>query len=127
MRIHHIAISVKDFEKSAEFYKENFGFEEISRFTKPGWNGSAMILKLDDMRLEIFQFQNSAPKRDDLMDLKTIGLKHIGVEVKSVKEKYLELKDRGVHIDKPIKGITCAWFCFLRDPDGIPLELYESK
>lgn len=126
MKIHHIAISVKDSEKSAKFYKDNFGFEEINRFTKPGWDGSAIILKLKDLQFEIFQFQNPIDMKDDFSNLKVIGLKHIGIQVKNVKEKYEELKNKDVDIDEPKKGTTCAWFCFLRDPDGIPIELYES-
>lgn len=126
MKIHHIAISVKDSEKTAKFYKENFEFQEINRFTKPGWDGSAIVLESNDLQLEIFQFQNPIEKKDDLSNLKVIGLKHIGIQVESVNEKYKELKDKGVDIDEPVRGTTCAWFCFLRDPDGIPIELYES-
>lgn len=126
MKIHHIAISVKDSEKTAKFYKENFEFQEINRFTKSGWDGSAIVLESNDLQLEIFQFQNPIEKKDDLSNLKVIGLKHIGIQVESVNEKYKELKDKGVDIDEPVRGTTCAWFCFLRDPDGIPIELYES-
>lgn len=126
MKIHHIAISVKDSEKSAEFYKENFGFEEINRFTKPGWDCSAIILKLNDLQFEIFQFQSQIERKDDLSNLKVMGLKHIGIQVENVEEKYKELKNKDIDIDEPKKGTTCAWFCFLRDPDGIPIELYES-
>ena len=126
MKIHHIAISVKDSEKSAKFYKENFEFEEINRFTKPGWDGSVIILKLNDLQFEILQFQNQIERKDDLSNLKVIGFKHIGIQVKSVKEKYMELKNKHIDIDEPVKGTTCAWFCFLRDPDSIPIELYES-
>ncbi|MFH1316180.1 MAG: VOC family protein [Candidatus Woesearchaeota archaeon] len=125
MKVHHIAISVKDSIKSAEFYKNNFGFKEINRFTKPGWDGNAIILKLNDLQFEIFHFQSQIERKDDLADLKVIGLKHIGIQVESVKQKYEELKNKGIDIDEPIKGTTCAWFCFLRDPDGIPIELYE--
>ena len=125
MKIHHIAISVKDSENSVKFYKNYFGFQEVNRFTKHGWEGSAIILKLGNLQFEIFQFQNQIEKKDNLSDLKVIGLKHIGIQVESVKEKYKELKNKGVDIDEPIKGTTCAWFCFLRDPDGIPIELYE--
>ena len=127
MKIHHIAISTDDSEKSAKFYKDNFGFQEINRFTKPGWDGSAIILKLQDLQLEIFQFQSRTEGKDDLSNLKVTGLKHIGIQVKSVKETYRELKNKGVDIDEPVKGTTCAWFCFLRDPDGIPIELYEPR
>jgi catechol 2,3-dioxygenase-like lactoylglutathione lyase family enzyme len=127
MRIHHISISVRDSKKSASFYIENFGFKEVERFTKPHWDGDAIILELGNIKLEIFGFKNYIEKKDDLSELNVIGLKHIGIEVKNVKEKYKKLKSKGIDIDEPIKGTTCAWFCFLRDPDGIPIELYESK
>ena len=127
MRIHHIAISVKNSEKSAKFYKDNFLFEEINRFTKPGWDGGVIVLKLDDLQLEIFQFQSHIERKDDLSNLKVVGLKHIGIQVENVKKTYEKLKNKNVDIDEPTKGTTCAWFCFLRDPDGIPIELYEPK
>jgi len=127
MRVHHIAISVRDAEQSKKFYQEHFGFVETNSFTKPGWDGSAKILELDTIRLEIFQFDSKVEKKDDLNDLKVLGLKHIGFEVESVAEKHRELKEKGVDIDEPKKGTTCAWFCFLRDPDGIPLELFEPR
>jgi len=127
MKVHHLAISVKNSEKSVKFYKDNFGFEEIKRFTKPGWDGGAVVLELDDLQLEIFQFNNYIEKKDDLSDLKAIGLKHIGIQVANVNEKYREFKNKQIDIDEPVKGVTVPWFCFLRDPDGIPIELYESK
>ena len=125
MKVHHIAISVKNLEKSAAFYKSNFGFEEMNRFTKTGWDGSAVVLKLDDLQLEIFSFKSYIEKIDGLSDLKVIGLKHIGIHVANVNEKYMELKNKQIDIDEPVKGVTVAWFCFLRDPDGIPIEIIE--
>jgi catechol 2,3-dioxygenase-like lactoylglutathione lyase family enzyme len=127
MRIHHIAISVKNLEESVSFYKDNFKFLEIDKFTKPGWNGSAVILQLNDINLEIFGFNDFLENQDDISSLKTIGVRHIGIQVESVLEKYHELKSKGIDIDEPVKGTTCAWFCFLRDPNGIPVELYETN
>lgn len=127
MRVHHIAITAKNSEKTAEFFKKNLGFVEVDRFTKPGWDGDAVVLQLGDVRLEIFQFQSSIDKKDDFSNLKVIGFKHIGIQVDSVKDMHALLKSKGVDIDEPVKGTTCAWFCFLRDPDGIPIELYEPN
>ena len=126
MRVHHIAISVKNLENSANFYKNAFGFNEVRQFTKPNWDGCAIILELDGLQLELFHFQSSLDKKDDLSNLKIIGLKHIGIQVDNVREKFEELKNTGIDIDIPKKGTTCAWYCFLRDPDGIPIELYET-
>jgi len=125
MRIQHIAISVIDSEITAKFYRENFGFQEINRFTKLGWDGGCIVLMLEDIRLEIFSFDSEMEKKDDLSNLKVVGLKHIGIEVKNVHEKYMELKEKDLDIDEPVKGTTCTWFCFLRDPDGIPIEMIE--
>ncbi len=127
MRINHIAMTVKNSEKSADFYKKNFGFNEVKRFTKPGWDGYAIILQLNDVQLEIIQFQNPIDKKEDLSNPNFIGLKHIGLQVDNVNDTFKDLKKKGVDIDKPIKGTTCAWICFLRDPDGINIELYQSN
>ena len=125
MRIHHIAISVRDLEKSIAFYTEHFGFEEINRFSKPDWDGEAAILQLGEMQLEIFGFNDcdGSPLQDT--NLKRIGLNHISVQVDNVHEKHKELLEKGVSIDAPVKGTTCIAFCFLRDPDGVSIELYE--
>lgn len=88
MRVHHIGITVKDLEISCNFYKENFGFEEVDRFTKPGWTGEAIILKNASMRLEIFAFSDFKEKNDDYSNLKQIGIKHIGMQVDDVNKKY---------------------------------------
>ena len=125
MRVHHVAISVKDSEKSTRFYKGNFGFKEIKRYTKPGWDGGAIVLELDGFQLEIFSFSKYIDKSDDLSNFKVVGLKHIAILTEDVRKKYTELKKHGVDIDEPVKGTTIAWFCFLRDPDGIPIELYQ--
>ena len=127
MKIHHIAISVRDLNRSVSFYKENFGFKEIGKFTKPGWDGSAIVLELNGITLEIFGFNDYIEKKMDGSNLKVIGINHFGILIDTVNKKYQELKDKGVEIDEPVKGTTCAWFCFLRDPDGISLELYEMN
>ncbi|MFA6251057.1 MAG: VOC family protein [Candidatus Paceibacterota bacterium] len=127
MKIHHIAISVKNLEKSVKFYTENFEFKEIERFTKQDWNGEAVVLQLGDMKLEVFGFNDFIENTADFENLRTIGINHFGIQVESVQEKYREFKNRGIDIDEPVAGKTCAWFCFLRDPDGISVELYETK
>jgi len=127
MRIHHIAISVKDLKKSVKFYEEHFGFKEVDRFTKPDWDGEACVLELEDMKLEIFGFNDFEENKNSGWNLKTVGLNHFGIQVNNVPAKYKELKDKSIDIDEPVKGTICAWFCFLRDPDGISVELYEAR
>ena len=56
MKIHHIAICLQNLERSVLFYTTHFGFKEIQRFTKSGWDGQAVVLKSDTIELEIFSF-----------------------------------------------------------------------
>ncbi|HEY9584386.1 MAG TPA: VOC family protein [Candidatus Paceibacterota bacterium] len=127
MNIHHIAITVKDSEKSAKFYAENFGFKEVLRYKRPEWDGGAIVLMLGGLRLEIFQFESSTPRQDDLSNLKVMGIKHIGIGVEDARAVYKQLKAKGLDIDEPAEGVSSAWFCFLRDPDGLPIEIYQPK
>ena len=127
MKINHIAISVKDLEKSVKFYTKSFGFKEIKRFTKEDWNGEAVILELNGFKLELFGFNDYKESKDDSSDLRTIGLKHFAIQVEDLNKKYEELKEKGIDIDTPKKGTTCKAFCFLRDFDKITIELFESK
>lgn len=126
MRVHHIALGVKDLEESVRFYKDNLGFKEIQHFTKPGWKGKAAIIELGETRLELFHF-DEMKKGDTSQDFNVIGMRHIGIQVDDVDAKQQELKAKGIDIDDPQKGTTCEKFCFFRDPNGIPLELYQAK
>lgn len=126
MKLHHIGISVSNLEKSLAFYKGNFGFEEIERFTKEDWNGEAVKLKLDNMELELFCFNNFKPKNDDYSDLETIGIKHLAFLIEDVEKEYQKLKAKDVDIDEPKIGTTVKKFCFLRDPDNLSVELIEK-
>lgn len=126
MDIHHIAISVSDLEKSVRFYKDMLGFQEAFRFTKKEWKGKAVVMKLNDIELEIFHLSGFVRNQDNMSDLNVIGIKHFAIAVKDIDKTYAELKSKGIDIDLPKKGTTCSKYCFLRDPDQIPIELYEK-
>ena len=124
MEFHHLAISVRDLERSIKFYQEIFGFEEVTRFTKEGWRGEAVVLNLKETHLELFCFEDAVENKDDLSNFKVLGYKHMAFKVDNIDDKYQELKAKNIEISKPEIGKTCK-FCFLKDPDGFPIELYE--
>lgn len=126
MKIHHVAISVRNLENSANFYKDIFGFIEVKRFERKDLGGKAVFLKLEGMQIELWQFDKQIENKDDLSNLNILGIKHIAFEVDNIEEKYKELKAKNIEISEPKLGASGARYSFLKDPDGIPLELYEK-
>ena len=126
MKIHHIAISVRNLENSVNFYKDVFSFTEVKRFKRKDLGGKAVFLKLEDTLIELWQFDNLIENKDDFSNLNILGIKHIAFETEDIDKKYEELKTKNIEISEPKLGASGARYCFLKDPDGIPIELYEK-
>lgn len=127
--INHVTISVKDIEKSTEFYKK-FGFTEYKDYSDESVH--IKTLKLKNMVLEMFcyrEFENMPEHAKNLgLDLKTIGTKHFGLGVKSVEEARKFLLSNGIIQDeiKINKGRLGKSYFFMKDPDGILVEIIEN-
>lgn len=127
MKIHHIALTVNDLRRSVNFYTDVFGFSELKRFEREDLGGKAAFLELNGIKLEIWEFSEKSKIQNDLNNLKIIGLKHIAFVVSDISKIYQELKDKGLEISEPRLGTSGTYYCFLKDPDGIPIELYEIR
>lgn len=125
----HVTISVDNLEETLNFYKL-FGFEKHKEYHDE--NVDIMMLKLENMILEIFHFikNNELPEhsKDLGIDLKTIGNKHFGIGVKDINEakKFIEenkLNDSEITITKGRLGKP---YFFIKDPNGILMEIIEE-
>jgi len=94
MRIHHIALSVRNLDRSVEFYKEVFGFVEVKRFEREDLGGKAVFIKLKEMQIEIWEFKNQILNNDDYSDLNILGIKHIAFQVENIDEMCEKLKSK---------------------------------
>jgi len=126
MKIHHIAISVKSLEESVNWYIKHFGFVETHRVKR--LNKEIALLELNNTNLEIFQSEESFPAPDyegDLSeDLKRVGVRHFGINVENLKEKVELFRANGTEIVSEIKpAFYDSFYCFIKDPDGILVEL----
>ncbi len=130
-RPHHTALTVYSSEKSVQWYQEKLGFEVIHKYNKNGME--ITHLKLGDVRLELFYFgEDTKPlpddKKDLMDDLRVVGTKHLCIEVDNLDDTIKELQSKGVEF--ATKTDTAGFggrYIFLKDCNGILIELYEAS
>jgi len=75
-------------------------------------------------QIELFSFPNP-PDRQTQPE--AAGLRHLAFEVDSVEQTKMELEQRGIECeDIRVDPVTNKKFSFFRDPDNLPLEIYEA-
>ncbi|MBE9167731.1 VOC family protein [Pleurocapsales cyanobacterium LEGE 06147] len=123
-KIHHIAIICSNHEKSKEFYVNLLGCKIIKETFRAARNSYKLDLKVGSGdTIELFSFPNP-PQRATSPE--ACGLRHLAFAVDDLDAAVDYLQSRSVEVE-PIRvdGITNKRFTFFRDPDNLPLELYE--
>jgi catechol 2,3-dioxygenase-like lactoylglutathione lyase family enzyme len=128
--MHHVALSVTDMDKSIEFYNI-LGFNVVQRFHIDKFCADVAMLQLDSFKLELFAFKESKPLpsyRTDLKnDLEVIGTKHFALTVNDLEASINFLTESGINVDmEPILGASGFRYIFIKDPNGIFVEVIEA-
>lgn len=118
--IHHFAIIVRS-EASVEFYTK-LGFKETYRRNRK--YDTVVLFDGYGIQIEMFVDPNH-PER--AVSPENIGLRHLALKVGNIDETIEMLKANGVKLE--VGSIMNDWvgerFCFVTDPDGLPIELHE--
>jgi catechol 2,3-dioxygenase-like lactoylglutathione lyase family enzyme len=127
----HVGISVSNLDRSIEFYTKIFGFKCERIIETPMGNGKVALLQKEGITIEMLGYSNVLPLPDDRKipaeDIKTIGVKHFAIRVNDIMGAADFLKKNGVEfISEPTLGVRGWRRFFVKDPDGIPLELTEG-
>jgi len=125
-QIHHVAIICSNYEVSKHFYVNVLGLPIVCETFREERNSYKLDLKVGDRStLELFSFPHppSRPTRPE-----ACGLRHLAFAVADLDEAIAYLEEHHLILE-PIRvdEITGKRFTFFRDPDDLPLELYESK
>jgi glyoxylase I family protein len=125
-KIDHVAIICSDYKKSKEFYVEKLGFKVIDEVYREERDSYKLDLEVGGIyQIELFSFPNP-PKRLGLPDSKeACGLRHLAFEVDDIEKTKIELEEMGIGVEK-IREYKGRKYTFFKDPDGLPLEIYEK-
>jgi glyoxylase I family protein len=125
LKIHHVAVICGDYARSKDFYTRILGLPII----RETYRAERASYKLDlqagaDTQIELFSFPDP-PVR--LTAPEARGLRHLAFAVADLAGAVAELQAQGIAVE-PIRvdSLTGKQFTFFRDPDDLPLELYET-
>lgn len=125
-RVHHIAVICSNYEISRRFYTEILGLDILAETYRSARNSYKLDLRISDgLQIELFSFPDS-PAR--LSYPEACGLRHLAFEVDDIDACVRHLEDHNVSVE-PVRideGTGCR-FSFFADPDGLPIELYETQ
>ena len=142
--LHHTCYTVSNLDRSLAFYRDALGCEVLATQEKEGGYLAAIVgypdahVKMAHLRapasghvLELFEYvapEGSAPNR---IEPKDVGTAHLCFLVDDLVDVHQRLVDAGVDtfVSPPIlvdTGInTGGYGIYLRDPDGILLEIFQ--
>lgn len=142
-KLHHVGITVRSLDRSVPWYRDVLGIvdanitgggegPEISKAIRvEGASLSFAFMAVGDVKLELLQFDTPA-SADFAGRTCDVGALHICFQVDDIEATYAALTAIGVEFNAPpirlgaengpLAGHAFAYF---RDPDGIPLELFE--
>ncbi|MBD2560029.1 MULTISPECIES: SMU1112c/YaeR family gloxylase I-like metalloprotein [Nostoc] len=123
--IHHVAVICSDYDRSKKFYVEVLGFSIIQETFRAARNSYKLDLKVaENTQIELFSFPNP-PERPSKPE--SCGLRHLAFKVDDVEETVIYLKSKGLEVENiRVDEITGKKFTFFKDPDNLPLEIYEN-
>lgn len=123
--VHHIAVICSNYDVSRHFYTEVLGFTVISETYRQERESHKLDLALNGHYvLELFSFP-SPPVRTSKPE--ATGLRHIAFSVETIEKIREHLHAKNITTESiRIDEFTGKKFFFIEDPDGLPIEFYES-
>jgi len=122
--IAHIAVTVRDMEKSLDFYTRVLGFKKAFSISEPK-TGEPWIEYLymgNGQFVELFY----GGTKDNPWNEELRGFNHICLQVDDIQSVVERVSKEGVEITDDLKqGVDYNWQAWIKDPDGIRIEFMQ--
>ena len=122
--IHHVALSVHDIDKSADWYARLLELTVVAEVEEPA--PMKIFMTPQGQAIDLRQDPAVTPER---FTQEHVGLDHVGFVVadRAELDGWLErLREHGVE-ESGIEESSFGWHLNFRDPDGIPLEFFLPR
>ena len=122
--IHHIAIICSDYQVSKNFYTNVLGLTVIQETYRADRDSYKLDLVLQGQYcIELFSFPKPGKR---LSKPEASGLRHLAFQVEHLELEIEKLASNHIPAETiRIDPLTGKKFTFFRDPDDLPIELYE--
>ena len=143
--VHHTGYTVDDLDRSLAFYRDLLGMEVVAQQEKQGGYLAAIVgypdahVRMAHLRvpggehvLELFEYLAPAGASARPLEPRDTGTQHLCFAVTDLDALYARLREAGVDsfVSPPVEvdtGVNAgARALYLRDPDGIPVELFQA-
>ena len=121
--LHHIAILCSQREPALKFYRDGLGFRVRESHVRPERRDEVLLLQGCGITLELF-IAEGRPKR--VSGPEAYGLRHLALKVTELEQTAARLAALGFE-PEPVRRDTFSGekMTFVKDPDGLPIELHE--
>ena len=123
MKLLHTSVTVKDMDRSIKFYTEIMGMKLIRRHEIPQNNAEIAFLGTEGTthNIELTMWNDGRPYTEgDQLD-------HIAFSVGDMDSEISKMRLAGVEIAKEPYRLGETRLSFIKDPNGIWIELIEEK
>jgi len=125
LRLHHVAVIVSDYPRSKQFYTTVLGLRIVSEFYRAERDSYKLDLALPGGgQIELFSFPQPPPRPSRP---EACGLRHLALAVADLDAAVSAITNQGIPVE-PIRvdELTGKRYTFFADPDGLPIEFYET-
>ena len=137
--LHHVAVSVPDFERGLAFYRDALGFEQVQEGQWRGDNPMAdraiglprtsakfVMLKASNAFVELWQYD--APEPADRQSRPCdYGYPHLALQVSDIEAECQRLVQAGMTLHGELTDFGSISAVYGMDPFGNIIELYEIR